>query len=145
MDTYGVTTQLPLELADCFKEWQTLYVSYCSSNLRNNEIIMMLLPKVKHIPLYLIRDMRYDLNGFSQIIPTTFFFYHALIDTSCCHIIMARCLNSGETFIVAEIQVCFLPIIRHIAFPVFIRIEGSRIHIYIRIKFLYGHIVPASL
>ena len=49
----------------------------------------------------IVRDMRYDLNGFTQIVPSAFFFDNALVYPAGSYIIGTGSLDSGETFVMS--------------------------------------------
>ena len=85
------------------------------------------------------------LNGLAQVIAPALFIDHFLIDSACGHVICLGSLDIQKTFVVPQIKICFSSIIGHIALTMFVRIEGTRIHVDIRIKLLYSHPVPPGL
>src|ERR1700704_906896 len=80
--------------------------------------------------------MRNYLDRFSKIRAFSFFVDYCLIYAASGNIICLRGINIQESFIVAEIKICFSSVFSNITFTVLIRIQGSRIHIDIGIKFL---------
>ena len=50
-----------------------------------------------------------------------------------------------EPLVVAEVEVRFGPVVRHVAFPVLDGVEGARVDVEVGVEFLNGHRQAASL
>ena len=81
----------------------------------------------------LIRDMRDDLHGLSQIITMALLGDHGIIYFAGGNAAVLRKLCMGEALIMPQIQVCFRAVISDIHFPVLIRVHGAGVHVQILI------------
>ncbi len=66
----------------------------------------------------LIRHVRNDLNGRTQVVATPFLGDHLLIDPPRADAVALRERFVGEPFVVAEVQVRFCAIVGHVHFAV---------------------------
>ena len=145
VDANRVAAEFPLELANGFYERETFDVTDCTANLCDHKIISALFAQIEHIALDFIRDVRNHLNRFAQIVATTFLFDHALVDASGRKVVIASGFDAGEAFVVAEIEVGFLTVVRYVAFSVLIGIERAGVDVDVGIKLLNRDVVAASL
>src|SRR5690625_2785064 len=93
----------------------------------------------------LIRDMRDNLNCFSQIGSLAFLADHIVVNTAGCYIIFLRGPYSEEALIVSQIQVSLCTVIGYIHLPVLVGIHGARVDIDIRVQFLNGYLSPLAI
>ena len=106
---------------------------------------MILLTEELDITLNLICDVRYNLNGLSQIITAALFVYNRLVDTSGCHRVGFSGLDTCESLVVSEVKVCFHTINCNITFSMLVRIQSAWINVNIWIKLLDSDIVASGL
>ena len=66
------------ELADCLKKGQTLYIPDRAPDFAEHEVDLVA-ANIKKL-FYFIGNMRNDLNRFTQIITTAFFFENRRVD-----------------------------------------------------------------
>jgi len=141
----SVFTQFPFELTDGFEEGLAFDVTYRTTDFSDDEVVLVLLAQVEHVALDFVCNVGDNLNRLTQIVTTTFLIDDALIDTASRKVVEARGLNARETFVVSEVQVSFLSVVGHIAFPVFIGVERSRVDVNVRIEFLDGDVESTGL
>src|SRR5574344_615918 len=82
----------PLQLPNCLNERGRFYVTDSSSNLSNYYIKLSRLAKKRHSSLYLISNMRDNLNRLAQIDTLTLIINYGLINSSGCDVV---CLRHG--------------------------------------------------
>ena len=87
--------------------------------------------------------MRDDLYCFTQVITAALFRDHVLVDTSSRDVVSLRCRDIRESFVMPQVQVGFCSIVGHVAFSVFIGIQGSGIDIDIRVQFLVCNFITS--
>ena len=119
---YGALSEFPFQLSDSLQERRTLYVADCSSNLSDDEVVVVFLSEQFDVSLYLIGDMRYHLNGLSKIVAPALLVYHRFVYTSGCHGVGFRRLNAGEALVMAQVQVCLHSVNGDIALSMLVRI-----------------------
>lgn len=79
-----------------------------------------------------------NLYGLSEIVASAFFVYYGLIDASGGYAVGPGCVDIGEAFIVAEVEVGFKAVVGDIALAMFVWIECAGVDIQIGVKFLYS-------
>ena len=131
-------------MSDGFHERQALDVTNRSTDFSDDKIITAFFAEIKHISLDFVGDVRHHLDCFAQIVATTFLFDHALVDASGRKVVIASGFDAGEAFVVAEIEVGFLTVVRYVAFSVLIGIERAGVDVDVGIKLLNRDVVAAS-
>lgn len=145
MNAKSPFTKFPFQLSYALEERLALYVADCSTNFSYHEIIVVLLTKQHHVALYLVSDVRNYLYSLSQIIATALLIYNGLVYTTGSKIICLGCLNTGEAFVMSQIQVCFVSVHSHVAFAVLIRVQRTWVDVNIRVKLLDCNVVASGL
>jgi len=140
MNNQTIFTELPTQLSNALDVWQGFNITHCSSNFGNDKIIFTLAAKRFDISFNFVGDMRNNLNGFSQIIATSFFFNHILINSAGGNVIGTMSFYIQKSFVVTKIEICFVSIHRNVTFSMFVWIQCSRIDINVRINFLVGNL-----
>ena len=131
--------KLPLKLADGFHERLGLHVSHRTADFSDDDIVLPCLSEKQHSSLDFVGDMRDDLHGLAQIRAFTLLVYDSIVYLAGSDIVRLRSMHAEKTLVMSEIQVCLGSVVRHVALPVLIRIQRTRVHIYIRVEFLYRH------
>ena len=139
-----IAPKLPPQLAHTLQVRQRLYVAYGAANLRNHKVKVARVAQILHIALYLIGDVGHYLHSLAQIVASTLFVYHALIDATSRHIVGAGGRHISKTLIVTQVKVCLMPVNSDIALSVLIRIEGARVNVDIGVKFLDCHAIASG-
>ena len=137
--------EFPFQLTDCLHERCTLDVTDGTTDLRDDEVIVVLLPEELDIALDLVGDMWHHLDGLAQIVTATLLVDDALIDASCCQGVGFGSLNACESLIVSKVEVSLHAVNGYIAFTVLIGIERSWVDVDVRVKFLDGDVVASCL
>ena len=122
-----------------------LYVADGASHLGDDEVKFFVSTLTQHPPLDLIRDVRHHLDGLAQIVTTAFAVDDRLVDTPRRDAIIACGANTRKPFIVTQVEICFKPILRHVALPMLVRVQRTRVDVDIGIKLLDGDLVAACL
>ena len=84
------------------------------------------------------------LHGLAEVIATSFFGDHGLIDRSGCCVAVAMKRDIGEAFVVAEIKVGFATVVGDKHFAVLKRIHGAGVNVEIRIQLLHHDALAAT-
>ena len=145
MDVNGALAQLPLELSNGFHVRCALDIADSSANLGNHEVVAILLAEQLHVALNLVGNVRHHLNGLAQIVATALLVNHRLVYAACCQRVGFGGLDTGESLVVAEVEVGFHSVNRHIAFAMLVRVECSRVDVNVRVKFLDSDVVTSCL
>ena len=137
--------EFPFQLTDSLHERCALDVADGTSDLCDDEVIVVLLSEELDIALDLIGDMRHHLDGLAQIVAAALLVDDALIDASCCQGVGFGSLNACESLIVSKVEVSLHAVNGYIAFTVLIGIERSWVDVDVRVKFLDGDVVASCL
>ena len=143
--TKAIFTKFPLKLSHSLEEREGLNVSHHSTNFCENKIVIFFLTKEFYIPFDLVRDMGDYLNGLTQIVTSTLLTDYILIDTPRGYVIGTRGRHVQESLVMPQVQIGLMPIVGHIALPVLVGIECTRVYIDIGIKLLNRYLKPSSL
>ena len=138
-------SQFPSQLSYCLKKWLTLDVTDGSANLRNDEVERLLRCVQQDAPFYLIGNMRHYLDSFTQVVTSTFPFYHTQIYPSRRHTVVASRLYSCEPLIVSQVKVGLHSIGCYVALSVFVRVECPRVDVDVRVELLNSNAVAPRL
>ena len=145
VNAHRIATQLPLELADGLQEGLAFDVAHGAADFRDDEIVLVLLAEVQHVALDFVRDVGDDLDGLSQIVAPAFLVNNALVDTSGGEVVVTCGLDAGKPFIVAQVQVRFLSVVRHIALSVLVGVERTGVNVDVGVELLNGDVVATGL
>ena len=137
--------KLPLQLAHGLNEGEAFHIANRAANLGDNYIILAGLAEQEHPALDFIRDMGHNLDGLSKVCALAFTRNYGIVNAPGGDVVGLGGGNSQETLVMAQIKVGLGPVVGHVAFPVFVGIERSRIYIDVRVKFLDCDAKPAGL
>ena len=145
MHVDGILAQLPSQLSDGFQKGCTLDVAYGASYLGDDEVKFPVVSQQLDVALYLVGDVRNHLYGLAQVITPSLLFYHVLIDTPRGDVVGLGGLYSCKPLIVSQVQVGLQSVHSHIAFPMLVGVQRSRVNVDIWVKLLYRDVVPSGL
>ena len=145
VDVDGPATEFPFQLTDGLHERCALDVTNGTSNLRDDEIVMIFLSEEFDVTLDFIRDMRDDLYGLAEVVASTLLVNDRLVDTARRHRVGLSGLDASEALIMAQVKVRLHAINGDIALSMLIGIEGARINVDVRVKLLDGDVVTSCL
>ena len=91
-----------------------------------------------HEILDFVGDMRNDLNRLAQVVATAFFFEDAFVYLARCEVVGLAHTGFNETLVMAEIEVSFGTIFRHVHLAVLERRHGAGVHVQVRVQFDEG-------
>ncbi len=114
------------------------HIAHRAAHFGDNDVIVPSLPQQEHPALDFVRNVRNNLDGLSQVSPLPFLGDDGVVDSARGDIIGLRGVNAQKTFIVAQVQVRLGAVLRHVAFPVLVRIQRSGVYIQIGVEFLDG-------
>ena len=92
------------DLANGFEEWQTFDIADSSTQFGNHHVNIRS-GQLAYAAFDLVRNMRHDLYGATQILTTAFLFDHRLINLTCGIVRIAIERAGGEAFVVSKIKV----------------------------------------
>ena len=137
--------ELVAQLTYRLNEWQRLDVAYSTTNLGDDDVVLLCSTQQLHAALNLIGDVGDYLHGLTQELTTTLLLDYALIDLTCGNVVVLRSLNRGKTLVVTQVEVGLCAILRNVALTVLVGIERTGIHIDIWVQLLNGYRVTTSL
>ena len=135
--------QLISKLADGFHERQPFDIADSAADLTQDEIVIVLPGKREGLDL--VRDVRNHLHRRAEIVPPPLFGDDVLIDTTGCNVVALMRRHPGKAFVMAQIQVRFRPIVRHIDFAMLIRGHRPWIDIEIGVELSNTDLVATRL
>lgn len=80
--TQSIFSQFPLQLADTFQIGERLDVADGSADFGDDEVEFIFIAEQLDVTFDFVRDMRNDLNGFSQIVAPAFLVDDTLVDAA---------------------------------------------------------------
>ena len=89
--------------------------------------------------------MGHHLDGLPQIVSMPLAIDDGLVDATRRNRVVAGRMYARESFIVPQIEIRLHTVYSHVALAVLIRVQRTRINVYIRIKLLDGYLVTACL
>ena len=160
-----ITPQLPAQLSDGFHEGGTLDVTNGSSHFGDDEIEAPLLSPhggmigrvsllplgggwegaSQHPPFDFICDMGHHLNGLAEIVAVTLAVNDGLVDATCGDGVVAGGVDTGETLVMSEVEVCLHAIDSDVALAMLVGIEGARVDVDVGVELLNGDLVATCL
>ena len=115
------------------------------ANIGDHEVVVILLAEQLHVALDLVGDVRHHLDGLAQIVAATFLVDDRLVDATGSEGVGLCCLNTCESLVVTEVEVCFHTIHRDVALTVLVRVQGTRIDVDVWVKLLNCNVVAPGL
>ena len=120
-----------LELADRLQKRQALDVAHRAAHLHDDDVDLLRHPE--DAPLDLIRDVRDDLDGPSQVVAPTLFGDHGKVDLARGDVVVLGQPRLGEPLVVAQVQVRLRPVIGDEDLAVLEGAHGAGVHVDVRI------------
>ena len=146
MDAHAVLLrEFPLQLAHRLYERLGFHVSHGAANLGKDDVILAVLPQERHAALDLIGDVRDNLDGLAQVGALALLGNDGIVYPSGGHIVGLGGMYAKEALVVAQVKVSLRAVFRNIALSVFIRVQRSRVDVYVRVEFLDGDPKPPCL
>ena len=127
-------------LSDGFQKWLRFDITDGAADFCDHHICTGLCTCPVDECLDFISDMGDDLNGRSQILAASLLIKHIPVDLAGGQVGKPGQIFVDETFIMAQVEICFRTIICHIDFPMLVGAHGSRIHIDVRVQLLRCHL-----
>ena len=119
-------------LPDGFHKRQRFDVAHRAADFHDNHVGVA--GNGPHRVLYLVGNVRDNLNRLAQIIAAPLFVNHRLINAPARPIVFLGQLRVGKTLVVAQIQVGFRAVVSHENFPVLERRHRARVNVDIRVE-----------
>ncbi len=145
MNDEGVLRAFPLHLAHRLDVGQRLDVAHRPADLRDDEVVIALGAEDLDAALDFIGDVRNDLHRLAEVFAAPLLVDDALVNPPRGDVVRLRGAHVEEALVMAEVQIRFRPIHRHIAFPVLVRIQRSRVDVDVWVQLLDGHGIAACL
>ncbi len=135
--------EFPEQLPHRLDIGQGFDIPHRAPDFSNHNVIIPAVAEQLDALLDLIGDVRDNLDGFPKEFPPAFLFDNTLVDAPRGDVVGLGGTHIQEPFVMPQVQVRLGTVIGHIALPVFIRVERSRIHVDIGVQFLNsGPIAP---
>ena len=145
MNQNGVLpSHIVLELADGLQERLALDIAHRTAHLDDGNALFIHALRPVEAALYLIGDMRDNLNRTAAEIPVAFLLKHGPVNLSGSHVGVFIQAFIDKPFIVSQIQVRLRPVVGDKNLSMLDRVHGARIDVDIGIKFLHGHLISAG-
>ena len=140
-----LAAQFPSQLANGFQKRLALDVANGAANFGDDKVQVLLRGIQQNPPLDFVGDVWHHLNRLTQIVATPFTLDDAEVDAPRRHAVITRCLNSRETLVVAQVQVGFHAVGRHVAFAMLIGVQRSRVNVDVGVELLNRDLVSPCL
>ena len=121
------------ELADRFEEGHPLDVSDRPTNLDEDDVGVFLLPDLAEQGLDLIRDVRDDLHGLSEVVASTLFLNDRPVDLPRRDVVIPGQIHIEEPLVIPEVQVDLRPVVEDEHLPVLVRVHRTGVHVQVGI------------
>ena len=127
------------DLPDGFEEWKPFDVTNGPANLGDDDVDLIVLPELANASLDLIRDVRDDLNGCSEVVTASLLADHRLIYGTGGHVGIAVQMAVGVLCVDSEVEIGLPAIIgdEHLAMLEWVHRAG--INIDVRVELLDRH------
>ena len=139
----AVGTKLHTQLTHGLKKRQRLNVTSSTTNLDNRHVKTG--STFIDLQFDLVSNMRDDLNGSPQILSTTLFIEHVLIDATSTEAVFTSQTGANKTLVMAQIQIGFSAVFRDEHFAMLIRAHGTGIDVDIRIHLDQRHLEATGI
>src|SRR5438309_9619005 len=126
-------SDLLTELADGFEEGHALDVSDRPTDLDEDDVGMFLLPDLAEQGLDLVRDVRDDLHGLSEVVAATLFLNDRPVDLPRRDVVVPGQIHIEDPLVTPQIQVDLRPVIEDEHLPVLVRVHRPRVHVQVGI------------
>jgi len=138
MDVHAVGLAfLHSKLTDGLQEGETLVVAHGAANLHNGHISLVGRGVQPYFLLNHIGDMWNHLDGGTRIHPVALVVDDGVVHLSGRHIAVFVQTFINKTLVVANVQVGFPAIFRHIHLSVLVGVHRAGIHIQVRVQLLH--------
>ena len=121
------------ELADGFEEGHPFDVSDRPTNLDEDDVGVLLLPDLAEQGLDLIRDVRDDLHGLSEVVASTLFLNDRPVDLPRRDVVIPGQIHIEEPLVIPEVQVDLRPVVEDEHLPVLVRVHRTGVHVQVGI------------
>ena len=142
---HSILSHLPFHLSYGFEKGCALDVADGTAYFRYHEIIVVLFAEEFHVALDLVGDVRHHLYCLSEIVTTPLLVNHRLVYASGGERVCPCGLNTRESLVVAEVEVCLHAIHGHVTFAVLVWVERTGVDIDVGVELLYGDVVSPCL
>src|SRR5438445_1065099 len=121
------------ELADGFEEGHAFDVSHRPTDLDEDDVGVLLLPDLAEQALDLIRDVRDDLHGLSEVVASTFLLNDRPVDLPRRDVVVPGQIHIEEPLVIPEVQVDLRPVVEYEHLPVLVRVHRTGVHVQVGI------------
>ncbi len=135
--------QFLAQLADGFEERQAFDIADRAADLDQDEIGVAGIGQDELLDL--VGDVRHHLNGRTQVVAATLLFDDVGVDASGRDVVGLGGVDTGEAFIVAEIEIGFGAVVSNEDLAVLVRAHRARIDVKIRVELAQADLEAARL
>ena len=112
--------KFPLELAHGLYEGLGFHISHGASYFSEDYVVLSALSQEGHPPLYLVSDVRDNLDGLAEVCAFALLGYHRIVDLAGGHVVGLGCMDSQEALVVPQVQVGLGSVLGDITLTVFV-------------------------
>lgn len=146
VDDQGVVgPEVPAHLADGFDEGERFDIAHGTPDFGDDEVVFSRFAEEVDVAFDFVGDVGDDLYGFAQEFPFSFAGDDIIIYASRGDVIGLGGSGIEESFVVAQVEVCFGPIVGDEALAVFVGVERSGVDVDIGVEFLDRDFKAAGL
>ena len=138
-------SHLSRHLPDRFQKRLSFDIADRAADLRDHNIRVGVLSDAIDEPFDFVCDVRDRLHGLAKIAALPFARKHIGVHLAGRQVGIAVQVLVDEPFVMAEVEIGFRAVLRHIHFTVLIRAHRARIDVDVRVQFLRGDLKPARL
>ncbi len=132
------------ELANSLQERQGFNVARCSAYFRDQDVHIRTRQGADST-FDFVGNVRNHLNCFTEVPALALAGDNGAVDAAGREVTGPRARNSGEAFVMPEIEIGFGPVVGDVNLSMLVRGHGPGIHVKVRIHFLKPHPVSAPL
>ena len=131
------------DLTYCLKERRRLNISDCAADLCDDHIGIAVLCETVYLVLYLICDVRNDLNRAAEIIAAAFLGDDVPVNFTRCDVGVYRKILINEALVVTKVKVGLRTVIGNENFSVLIGRHSAGVNVYVWVKLLDSYLIAA--
>src|SRR5690606_17257771 len=136
-----VAAQAQAHLAGRLEKWQGLDIAYGTADFDDGDVSLAIprgIGATRDKFLDFVRNMRNDLDGFSEVVTTTFFTQDGFVDLAGGEVVELPHAGGDEAFVMTQIKVGFSAVFGNEDFAMLEGAHGARINVDIRIELQHG-------
>ena len=140
---HAFAAELVADLADGFEEGQAFDVAHRAADLDQDEILLVGVGQ--HELLDRVGDVRDHLHRCAEIVAAAFAGDDRRVDAAGGDVVALARIDTGEAFVVAEIEIGLGAVVGHEDFAVLVRTHRTRVDVEVRVELAQADPIAAAL